>query len=300
MDAIPDGRVPHQEWHDRSFPIGDPPSVATDRTPQQQTLFSNAHRNSRFDYSAFINSMDDDSFAYLCSTREFAARTLHGNAAQYSGLYSALALQTIEEETRSRISVIEFKSRSLRSRSFKSFEEFKAYMDMTPTSSKGLMKRLFVLEDMPVRLVCLLGSRLGIRPSVFAQHYTIEDSSALSTSICSLPSIEKKMSHNGVRVHGRDDPELTEPYKNNFTLTYPIVMPEVSAKQHPDPEKCPPWLKADSRLGDQSAYPWFVVERCLETPNKHDRWDARGETSELEGQVTYWCRKVSADSWEGQ
>jgi hypothetical protein len=76
-------------------------------------------------------------------------------------------------------------------------------------------------------------------------------------------------------------------------------MPRVSAEQHPDPLKCPQWLKPDSRLRDQSAYPRFIVERGLETPTKYDQWDTRGEISELESQVTYWYHVLSDGGWEG-
>jgi hypothetical protein len=131
---------------------------------------------SRVDFSAFINSMDDKSFSYLCLIREYATRVLQGRAAEYSGLYKAIASQTAEEEDVCRISVIEFEESGLRSKTFVAFYEFKNYIDETTTISKAL-KRLFVLEDMPVRYICLLGSRLRIHPTLFARHYSTEDSS---------------------------------------------------------------------------------------------------------------------------
>jgi hypothetical protein len=85
----------------------------------------------------------------------------------------------------------------------------------------------------------------------------------------------------------------------SFTLQYPVTMPHLSAKQHPDPLKCPPWLKLSERLKDQSAYPNFIVERYLDTPSRHDEWDTRGDTCELGGQVTYWYRALSEGGFDG-
>jgi hypothetical protein len=159
---------------------------------------------------------------------------------------------------------------------------------------------LFVLEDMPVRYICLLGSRLRIHPTVFARHYSTEESSTISDNITGLPSVVQTSTENGLDYES-DDEQLHKPHKRrSFTLRYPIVMPRVSAKQDPDPIKCPPWLKPNDRLRDQSANPRFIVERSLETPTSYDPWDTRGEISELEGQVTYWYREVAEKGWEGE
>jgi hypothetical protein len=62
----------------------------------------------RVDFSAFVNSMDDASLAYLSLLREYASRPLQGKALEYAGLYKAMVSQQAIHEERSRISVIEF------------------------------------------------------------------------------------------------------------------------------------------------------------------------------------------------
>jgi hypothetical protein len=208
--------------------------------------------------------------------------------------------QNIDEEASSRISTIEFLAHGLCSRTFAAFEEFKSYMDEPSARSDSPFRCLFVLEDMPVRYICLLGSRLRIHPTVFAVHYTTGGNSTISDNINSLPSIIQTSTCDGLDYES-DDEELHTPRKRrSSTLRYPVLMPHVSAKQNSDPFKCPTWLKPNARLRDQSANPRFVVARNLETPTKYDQWDARGELSELEGQVTYWYHTLSGGGWEGQ
>lgn len=292
-----EGRSTDSLWTSRKFPTSGSSILPFDFSAQTGA-YPGAGLASRVDFSAFVNSMDDASFAYLCLLREYAARSLQGKALEYSGLYRAMVSQTAEEENLSRISVVEFESGGLRSRTFLSYDDFRNYIDNG--AEKESLKRLFLVEDLPVRLVCLLGSRLRIHPTLFARHYSTEDSSTISDNIVSLPSIVQTSTKDGLEYESEDE-DLYEPSKRrSFTLRYPIVMPRVSAKQHPDPRKCPPWLKPSERLKDQSAYPRFAVERALETPTRHDQWDTRGEISELEGQVTYWYRSLSDGGWDGK
>ena len=257
--------------------------------------FVGSPQSERVDYSGFINSMDDPAFAYFSLVREYALRRLQGNALQYEGFYRAMAGQGLIDERQSRITVIEFEEVGSRSKTFDDYKDIRDYLDGRP--SREWPRRLFLLEDLPVRIVCLLGSRLKIHPSVFANHYSSEDSSTASDDIAALPSVYQ---HN--TRDGRDYASLVgssvDTEKRRFTLRYPIIMPRVSASQSPDPKLCPSWLKPSSRLTDQSAYPRFVIERGLGTPTLHDKWDARGQVSELEGQVSYWSHINCAGGWD--
>lgn len=76
-------------------------------------------------------------------------------------------------------------------------------------------------------------------------------------------------------------------------------MPRLSASHNPDPKLCPPWLKADERLGDQSAYANFNIERSLHTPSLNGIWDVRGRVASMAGQVTYWSRIRDDGGWDG-
>lgn len=281
-----DGSGPTSSWQRRKYLDGNNNTFAT--------ALQGSPLSGRLDFSAFINSMDDASFAYFSLLREYASRPLQAKNLEYEGLYRALASQQAQDERMSRISVVEFEKGGSRSKTFTVFEECKDYLhgDTEDTSNR----RLIVLEDMPVRLVCLLGSRLHIHPSIFARHYSTEDNSTISDNIASFPSITCDSTKDGLEYESQDGlPQ--DSIKRNFTLRYPITMPRVSAKQHPDPRLCPPWLKPSSRFRDRSAYPNFMVERVLDTPTKHDEWDSRGEMSELEGLVTYWSQTLSGGGW---
>ena len=294
------GYAPKSTWRHLQFPPDATSTVPWDGSQERQPAFTDDLSKTRVDFDAFINSMDDRSFAYLCLIREYATRALQGKAAEYSGLYQAMVSQTTVEEVSSRISIIEFLTDGLRSRTFAAFEEFKNYIDEASATSDSPFRRLFVLEDMPVRYICLLGSRLRIHPTVFARHYTTGGNSTISDNINSLPSIMQTSTSDGLDYES-DDEELHTPGKRrSFTLRYPVLMPHVSAKQNSDQSKCPTWLKPNARLRDQSANPRFVVSRNLETPTKYDQWDARGEISELESQVTYWYHMLPGGGWEGQ
>lgn len=279
-------------WQHRTYPEN-----GTSMLPAQISLLHGKRHgviSSRLDFSSFINSLDDLAFEYFSLVREYASRTLQGNALQYAGFYKAMASQREEDEHISRCSVIEFSAQGSRSRSFTGYDDFKNYVDKS--WSTGSSSCLFILEDLPVRYVCMLGSRLKIHPSVFACHYSTEDSSTISDNLTSFPSVLKSNILDGLDYVSDDGSEV-ENEKKRITLRYPIIMPRVSAKQHPDPALCPSWLKSSNRLMDQSAYPKFLVERCLDTPSLHDQWDARGEVSELEGQLTYWSNTRDDQGW---
>ncbi|KAH3961130.1 hypothetical protein HBI56_209950 [Parastagonospora nodorum] len=232
--------------------------------------------------------MDDASFAYLSLLREYASRPLQGKALEYSGLYKAMVSQQAIHEERCRVSIVEFNEKGLRSITFTIYDEFKTYID--ERVSKKSLRFVVLLEDLPIRLVCLLGSRLCIHPTIFARHYSTGDSSLISECIGDLPSIEQTRTKDGLEYESDDEALHEAAKKRSFTLRYPIAMPHLSATHHPDPLKCPPWLKPNKRLKDRSAYAQFVVERVLGTSSKRDKWDSRGDISELEGQVTYWFR----------
>jgi hypothetical protein len=120
-----------------------------------------------------------------------------------------------------------------RSRTFVSYEEFRTYLDYN--LGDETLRRLFILEDLAVRFVCLLGSRVRIHPTIFARHFTTEDSTMISDNIVALPSIEQSSTQNGLD-YVSDYESLHEPAKKkSFTLQYPVTMPHLSAKQHPDP-----------------------------------------------------------------
>lgn len=288
--------ISQPSWRVRIYPDGGSSTLPYGDKPLN-TTFNGSPLSSRFDFSSFINSMDDASFAYFSLIREYASRSLQGNALQYEGLYKAMVSQRSEDERLSRCSVIEFRDHGSKSRTFAGYNDFKTYLDSDLTNE--LSRRLFILEDLPVRFVCLLGSRLTIHPGIFACQYSTEDSSTMSDNITALPSIYQQNTLDGLEYASIREISHNDE-KRRFTLRYPIIMPRVSAKQHPDPKFCPSWLKPSTRLRDQSAYPKFIIERGLDTPSLHDKWDARGKVSELEGQVTYWSQILPSGSWNSK
>jgi len=283
-------------WHHRIFPENG--SSIIPHGPATKASCQSSPASSRADFSVFINSMDDASVAYLSLLREYASRPLQGRALEYEGLYKAMVSQQAGDEELSRISVIEFETAGLRSKSFPTYNEFNTYLELK--STKDAPRRLIILEDLPVRFVCLLGSRLRIHPCVFARHYSTEDSSTISDNVTNLPSIFQTSTHDGLD-YASDDELLHEPDKRrSFTLAYPVTMPWVTARQHPNPRQCSPWLKPSERLKDQGAYPRFVVERCMETRSRRSQWDARGEVSRLDSQATYWYQTLHEGGWNGE
>jgi hypothetical protein len=178
------------------------------------------------------------------------------------------------------------------------YDDFKVYLE--DAINDNTMRILVVLEDLPVRFVCLVGSRLRIHPTIFARQFSAAETSLISENITTLPSVEQTSTSDGLEYES-DDEALHDPVKKrSFTLQYPVVMPHVSARQHPDPKQCPPWLKPDERLTGRSAYAQFIAERVLHKASKHDQWDTRGDVSELEGQLTYWYRSLTQGGYHGK
>lgn len=287
-------QAPFQDgfWRQRIYPDDDSTGPNQGYAMHSKILES-CSLLSRLDFSRFINTMDDPSIAYFSLLREYASRSLQGNALQYERLYRAFVSQTLQDEKLSRCSVIEFGSNGSRSLTFSDFDQLKSYLE--DSSPQMPMRRLFILEDLSVRFVCLLGSRLGIHPTIFANQYSTEDGSTTSAAITTLPSTSAQFTLDGLEYASIN--EDLDDQKRRFTLWYPIVMPRVSATQDPDPQVCPSWLKPDGRVGDRSAYPRFNVERTLRTPHMRDTWDAQGEVSRLSGLVTYWSREAPEGGW---
>jgi hypothetical protein len=253
-------------WRHRFFPENGS-SVLPFGDPVDGDIVRSSPKFSRVDFSAFINSMDDTSFAYMSLVREYASRPLQGKALEYENFYRAMVFQRAEDEKSLCVSVIEFEDDGLKSRTFDSYDAFKIYIDEDPP--KHGVRRLIILEDLPVRCVCLLGSRLRIHPCIFARQYSTEDHSVISEDITAFPSIVQTSTQDGLD-YTSDDESLHEPSKRrSFMLRYPITMPALSRKQHPDPRICPPWYKPSERYKDQSARPNFIVERNIETSTRH-------------------------------
>lgn len=254
----------------------------------------------RVDFSSFINSMDESSFAYFSLVREYASRSLQGYALHYQGLYKALVSQKQEDESLSRISVVQFMNDGSRSKTLRNYEEFKSYLDGQSPDRQPNTRRLFILEDLPVRFMCLLGSRLRIHPTVFARHYSTDDNSSVSDNLTSFPSKTKINTTDGLEYESEcENEEEPKEVGRRFTLRYRTIMPPVPSKQHPNPSLCPPWFKPSEHFTDQSAYPSFAVERVLYTPTKFDKWDSRGAIAELDSQVTYWSQMCEGGGWNG-
>ncbi|KAF1959133.1 hypothetical protein CC80DRAFT_321034 [Byssothecium circinans] len=290
-------------WSYRNYPAGGS-SVLSYETKDANKPFYGSPVSNRINFSAFINSMDNPSFAYFSLIREYASRPLQGYALHYESLYRALVSQTADEEKLCRVSTVEFLPHGTRSKTFDNYEEFKTYLDIeSRTDAPSKQRRLFILEDLPVRYVCMLGSRFRIHPTVFARHFSTEDSSTTSNTLTTFPSCDKEHTVDGLRYETDDEDEdgiETDDAKRRFTLRYPIVMPHIPNKQHPDPKICPPWFKPSYRRTDHSAYPNFIVERVLSTPTRYDQWDSRGGIAELEGQVTYWSQALNSGDWNGE
>lgn len=287
---------PFPPWRIRAYPEKSLSALAPGQNGRMAYPPTHSTSN-RVDFSAFINSMDDASIAYLSLLREYASRPLQGKALEYHCLYKAMVSQQAWHEDNSRISVIEFTGGALRSKTFTSYQDFKMYLEHSLSDTS--MRILVVLEDLPVRFVCLLGSRLRINPTIFARHYSVGDNSLISEDIAACPSVQQTSTQDGLEYESDDELLHVPAKRQSFTLRYPIVMPHVSAKQHPDPQRCPPWLKPNERLRDRSAYPQFVVERLLAMAAKSDKWDTRGDVSELEGQVTYWSHSSPKGGYHG-
>lgn len=189
--------------------------------------------------------------------REYASRPLQGYALHHETLYRAMASQTLEDENMCRVSVLEFANDGSRSKTMHRYTEFKMYLDEHAQNLSQDCRRLFILEDLPVRFVCLFGSRLRIHPTVFARHYSSDlgdDNSTISDDLTSFPSKTKANTVDGFEYESEgEDGEEARSVGRRFTLRYRAVMPPVSAKQHPNPAICPPWLEPSDRHGDWSA-----------------------------------------------
>lgn len=136
---------------------------------------------------------------------------------------------------------------------------------------------------------------------IFAFHFSIEEGSAHCRSVAAFPSIDHVNTTNGLDyASSAEDADSANDQKRYFALRYPIIMPRLSAAHNPNPGLCPPWLKPDKRLADQSAYAKFNIERSLHTPSVNDEWDTEGMVATMANQVSYWARNTNGGGWNGK
>ncbi|KAI9666557.1 MAG: hypothetical protein M1821_004493 [Bathelium mastoideum] len=234
---------------------------------------------------------------YLSLIQQYGSRRNQGRDAQYNFLAEALVRQGAEAELACRTSLVEFFDDRAQHEEFKSATDLEAHLDPAGRD-KSRRRRLYIVEDLSVKTICLLGAYLKIHPSIFAFHYSIEEGSAHCRSVAAFPSIDHVNTTNGLDYAssaGEADPANQQ--KRSFALRYPIIMPRLSAAHNPDPNLCPPWLKPDKRLADQSAYAKFNIERSLHTPTLNDEWDTDGMVATMANQVSYWSRNTDDGGW---
>ena len=116
----------------------------------------------------FLRDIDAKSYAYLSLLRRYSRRRNQGRDVRYKGFFKAMSAQRATEEALCRASVIEFTNDGSNPISFDSPDMLRTYIDNVSKkhNSSSPTRRLFILEDLAVRYVCLLGSRLRIHPSV--------------------------------------------------------------------------------------------------------------------------------------
>jgi hypothetical protein len=156
-----------------------------------------------------------------------------------------------------------------------------ASVEPSPTLNPAIpskpLRRIFILEDLPLNHLEILGSRLCVHPDVFASHYSCDQGWAFTHSLGCLPS-------------GSHD-------KRRFKLRYSTLMPKTYVQMNRK-KPCPPWLV---KGGPEDWFnPKFNVVRGLETPFDNGDWDYRGKHAELEGQVSYWARTGDGGGWDGK
>lgn len=187
-----------------------------------------------------------------------------------------------------------------------------------PGSTTRPRRRIFILEDLPLNYVTVLGSRLHIHPDVFAGHYSCDQGWAFTHSLDFLPA-------------GSHD-------KRRFKLRYSTLMPQTiiqrskikdvdkmgrsknlngknkkEKKEKGQDKKGKANNEKQNDLEREESLPWLVqagpedwfnpkfnVVRGLETPTDNGNWDHRGKNAELEGQVSYWARTDAHKGWDGK
>lgn len=118
----------------------------------------------------FLKDLDPTSCAYLSLLRRYERRQNQGRDVQYKGFSKAMSSQSAAEEALCRATVIEFGDDRSDPISFDSSNALRRFLDkdshLKGKGSPRSTRRLFILEDLAVKYVCLLGSRLRIHPSV--------------------------------------------------------------------------------------------------------------------------------------
>ncbi|KAF2143535.1 uncharacterized protein K452DRAFT_224155 [Aplosporella prunicola CBS 121167] len=243
----------------------------------------------------FITQMDDASYAYYSLIQQYALRSFQGRDFQYKAFAAAVSSQGRTDEQRCRVTVIEFIGSSSEEVALHNGEHLQQYLDSGEMMRDGRARRIFVVEDLAVRHICLLGPRLQIHPSVFANHYNHDSASAHANCMRAIPLSDKLNTEDGMK-----NPSAVRPTgeKRRFALRYPTTMPRLSAQHNPDPKLCPDWLKPTPEISNQNAYAKFNIERGIDTPDINDLWDEPGKVAIMDNQVTYWSRPEN-DGWAG-
>lgn len=103
---------------------------------------------------------------YLSLIQEYGSRRNQGRDAQYKFLAKALVHHGAEAEHVCRTSVVEFFEDRATHTEFKNAIDLQSHLDSSHPNLATSRRRLFIVEDLSVKTVCLLGSYLLIHPSV--------------------------------------------------------------------------------------------------------------------------------------
>lgn len=136
-----------------------------------------------------------------------------------------------------RCAVLTFEEDQVRDRMFYSPEELSEYFEDQPpelATSKG-MRRLFILEDMDVGFVDLLGQQLGVDPLIYSEQvnsWNYTDSQSIPhRALPSLNSPEKSWTLRYNEIRTLDDNEPARVFKSQMTHAINRRKWEVSAPE---------------------------------------------------------------------
>jgi hypothetical protein len=295
----------------------------------------------------YYEESDDRQRAYWRIIEKLQSPEHKGRTVKFDDFAKGLRAQYPHDREAGRAAVIEiFEDGRAEQREFKTSKALRDYFNArdpstattqgnrgTPNPTQGMppdsstasvsgattkpRRRIFILEDLPLNYVTVLGSRLHIHPDVFAGHYSCDQGWAFTHSLDFLPagSHDKRrfnlrystlMPQTIIQRSKVKDLDKTGRNKNRNEKSRKDKERDQSKKTNGNDEEqnelkweeCFPWLV---QAGPEDWFnPKFNVVRGLETPTDNGNWDHRGKNAELEGQVSYWARTDDKEGWDGK
>ncbi|KAK3364351.1 hypothetical protein B0T25DRAFT_529878 [Lasiosphaeria hispida] len=221
--------------------------------------------------------LDEASSSYLQLLQRRGEAPNQGHESEYRVLWASLSPGLDDEENRCRVLIHSSDSGSHSSPKMTECVGVRRLSEVLNDTASA-ENRLVVLEDLSLRHMCVLGSRLRIHPSVFARHFIhlrfgtlhSDNLAAFLASDTAVPST----------------PEALRPEPHNYNLRYFDILPK-DPGSYGKASPLQSWMKRHKDFPNADFAAFNILRRVF-IPPKTASWDVDGEVVTVQSKLSVW------------